>query len=241
MPDILLMIQFPWRMLVIVTFCFSIIAGVNFSKIFELLQNRTKKDYSTVAKSITYIIIIILCCLYSLSFLTDLNYEYKDNKHYQEEEIIDPVNQVSRYSSFLEYWPQKAITSIDYVINRDNKVIIINGDAQIENENKENGILTFDISNAENDTYLELPYLFYKGYEVLYTPYNSSVTEKSPIEESEHGLVQIKVDSNISGNIKVSYHATLLHKICIAISAITITIYIIYLIVSYVINKKNKK
>ena len=62
---------------------------------------------------------IILGCIYASTFTMNLKLEDKNNEFYKEEEIIDTTNQVSRYSSFLEYWPQKAIDSMDYIVNRD--------------------------------------------------------------------------------------------------------------------------
>lgn len=246
MPDILLMIQFPWRMLVVIVFCFSIISSINISIFIEYITNKLKdakfariNNLSLIIKISTFILIIILSCLYSMSFVTNLDVKVVDNKFYEEPEIIDPKNQVSRYSAFLEYWPQKSINSIDYIINRDNKIAFISGNANIKNESKENGILNFEISDVDEGTSLELPYLFYKGYQVTYTPVNSDSKIKLDVSESDKGLLQLNLDSSISGSINVEYHATTLHKICIIISSITMISYFIYLIVSTIKNRNN--
>ena len=149
-----------------------------------------------------------------------MDFKNIDNSHFTEKEIIDTNYKVSRYSSFLEYWPQKAIDSIDYVANYDNKIHILSGNANIFNEKKENGILYFDVNNVIDNTFLELPFLFYKGYVVKYKSYDNNKTYIIECTESEHGLVKINLDSNINGYFEVSYHATKLHKICIIISLI---------------------
>lgn len=230
LPDILLMIQFPWRLLSIIILCFSIIGGINLGIFIDLIINKLKNRKNIKFLTIPFLIIYILSCLYSLSFVKNLDFKDIDNSHYTEEEIIDTNNKVSRYSSFLEYWPQKAIDSIDYVTNHDNKIHILSGNAIISNENKENGILTFEINNVSENTTLELPFLFYKGYVVKYKAYNSDEVSIIKCNESEHGLVQIYLNTNINGYFEVSYHATKLHKICIGISSITFISYLIYIL-----------
>lgn len=238
MPNILLMVQFPWRMLVVIVFCFSIISGINISYLIEQIE---LKKFSSIIKTISLTLLIVLSCLYSSSFVSNLDVKIADNKFYEEPEIIDPTNQVSRYSSFLEYWPQKAIVSIDYIIDRDNKIKLLSGNADIQNETKENGILNFDINNVQENTVLELPYLFYKGYEVTYTPSDSDEKIKlNNLVESDKGLASIALDTSINGHINIEYHATTLHKICIVISFSTITIYVIYLLISK-LNRKNEE
>ena len=233
MPDILLMIQFPWRMLVVVILSFSIISGINISNFIDFLilkikekKNIKKSNFEFKFNCFAFSIITILSCLYSLTFVQNLDMKIADNAFYEEPEIIDPKNQVSRYSSFLEYWPQKAINSIDYIIERDNKVKLLSGNCTIENETKTNGILDFDINNISDNTTLELPYLFYKGYVVTYTPTNTNEKIILNVSESDKGLVQLSVDSSINGHINVEYHATKLHKVCIVISLLTILIYV---------------
>lgn len=226
-------------MLVVIVFCFSIICGINIAYLIEKIK---LKKYSSITKIMSFTLLIVLSCLYSFSFINNLDMKIADNKLYEEPEIIDPVNQVSRYSSFLEYWPQKAISNIDYIIERDNKVKLISGNADIQNETKENGILNFDIKDVQENTVLELPYLFYKGYEVTYTPIGTDEKVKlGNLVESEKGLASLALDTSVSGHINIEYHATTLHRICMVISFSTIVIYLIYLVISKLKRKKEIK
>lgn len=234
MPEIFLMIQFPWRMLEIVVFCFSIISGINFAIMIPVWLEKRKKANLKLVETV----VLILFCLYSISFFKTIEWKNIDDNHYQEKEIIDTTNYVSRYSSFLEYWPQKAIDSINYITNRDNKILVLNGEALIESEEKDGGILTFYIK-AENAN-LELPYLFYKGYQAQYKDENGNI-KKLELIESDKGLVQLVVTEPIEGEVTVEYHATTLHKICIWISGITIVGYSTYLIILWIKKKNNKK
>lgn len=230
MPSIILMIQFPWRLLEIVIFALAIIAGINFSSLINSFNKKWIK-YGIIS------LIILISSGYALTFTKNIEYKVADNNLFLEEEIIDTKNHVSRYSSFLEYWPQKAIKNIDYINRRDQKVLITDGEAKISNESKVNGVLDFDIDNVYDDTTLELPYLYYKGYVVRFTDNNGN---KKVIDcyENEMGLVSIKLKSGDTGHIEVKYEMTKLHKICLCISLTTMTMYIGYL--GYNLIKKRK-
>lgn len=234
MPDPLQMIQFPWRMLGFIIFFFSIIAGINFALLIDILMKQWQEKSKIFGKTVVTVALIVFSGFYALHFISDLDYPVKDNAYFEEPEVIDYNWQVSRYSSYLEYWPQKAIDNFDYTMNRDNKISVISGSASITNENKVNGILDFDISNVTENTVLELPYLYYKGYVVTYTPLDTSNANIIlDVTESNNGFIQINLDASMNGHINVEYHVTTLHKICIVISLVTIIIYIIYLIVAH--------
>lgn len=44
LPDLFLMIQFPWRLLGVITFCFSIVGGINFALLFSAWQEKKKSE-----------------------------------------------------------------------------------------------------------------------------------------------------------------------------------------------------
>lgn len=236
MPKILLNIQFPWRMLEFIDLCFSIVAGINYILLLEYFENKYKESQSA-RKMLTAIttILVTATCLYGLSFAKNLEVRDIGNAYFEEDEVIDTSWDMSRYSSYLEYWPQKAINNEEYVVNRDQKIHILQGNAKIMNESKNNGKLDFEISSAENDTELELPFLYYKGYVAELTT-SDGAKKTFETTESKNGLVQIKVDQNSVGKFHVQYHATKLYKICLVISLVTMVSYLLELIL-----KKHKK
>ena len=236
MPKILLNIQFPWRMLEFIDLCFSIVAGINYILLLEYFENKYKESQSA-RKMLTAIttILVTATCLYGLSFAKNLEVRDIGNAYFEEDEVIDTSWDTSRYSSYLEYWPQKAINNEEYVVNRDQKIHILQGNAKIMNESKNNGKLDFEISSAENDTELELPFLYYKGYVAELTT-SDGAKKTFETTESKNGLVQIKVDQNSVGKFHVQYHATKLYKICLVISLVTMVSYLLELIL-----KKHKK
>lgn len=231
MPEILLMIQFPWRLLLIIVFCFAVVAGINIGILIDVIEEKTKKNF----KNIIPILFVILSIIYSMTFPVGIENRKINDDFYREEEVIDQVWETSKYSSYIEYWPEKAAKAIGYVSYRNPKVLILKGKANIQEENKENGKLKFTINSVEENTSLELPYLYYKGYEVIYTKSQTKEKTKLETKESDKGLVEIEIQKNTVGTIEVEYHATNLHKVCMVISFTTIIIYIIYVI----IRKKN--
>ena len=229
MPSIILMVQFPWRLLEIAIFALAIVCGLNYSYLINKINNKWLK-YGVIS------LVIVICSVYALSFTKDIEYKNVDNSLFLEEEIIDTKNEVSRYSSFLEYWPQNAIKNIDYIDKRDQNVLITMGNANVDNVIKENGILDFDIDNVNEGTTLELPYLYYKGYVVTYSGKDGN-SRLLDTYENNKGLVEVKLDNNISGHINVKYEMTNLHKICLCISLTTMTMYIGYLGYNYLKRK----
>ena len=143
-------IQFPWRLLFISTFTFSIIAGVN------IYINIS--DISI--KNIYIVLLVIMMCAGEfianvMVFNTEFNvdYLYKSDRLYGE--------QCAAY----EYLPKKAYDNLNYISERSSNVVILDGKADISNEYKEGNNMNFTISNNDG-TSLELPYIYYLGYEI---------------------------------------------------------------------------
>ena len=89
-------------------------------------------------------------------------------------------------------------------MNEKNKAIVTSGKVNILDESKVNGVLDFNISDVQERYCSKLPYLYYKGYVVTYTPSkennnstessnNNSSNEKVKLEvtESDNGFIQI--------------------------------------------------
>ena len=216
-PDIFLIIQFPWRMLLYSTFFLSIIAGINIS-ICVIKE-----------KNIRIILVIFITIIYSgiymfkiinFDFNFDISYLYKTEK-------IENIYAFSQQCTNYDYLPVKARTP--YIQNRENKVIILNGYAKIKNEKKEKTNMQFYIETFTQDSIIELPYIYYLGYNIKLNNKNINY------EESENGFISIKIPKNTNGKIEVEYTGTKLSKISLFISIIGIISFI-----GYIIYKKNK-
>ena len=101
----------------------------------------------------------------------------------------------------------------------------------LDDEEKNALKLNFTIKNADKDTILELPYIFYPGYRVNIS-YNGETT-KLATSESENGFVQIVIPDNIGeGKIQCEYTGTKLEKASYIISLLGIIAFIAYIIYS---------
>ena len=211
-PDIFLLIQFPWRMLLYSTFFLSIISGINISLF--IIKEKNKRIIIIIFITIIYSGIYILKII-NLDFNFDISYLYKTEK-------IENIYVFSQQCTNYDYLPVKAKTP--YIQNRENKVIILNGNVKIENEKKEKTNMQFDIETYTEDSIIELPYIYYLGYNIKLNNKNINY------EESENGFISIKIPKNTNGKINIKYTGTKLSKISLFISIIGIISFIIYII-----------
>ena len=215
LPVVPSVIQFPWRLLFISTFAFSIIAGVNIYK-----------NISEFSINNMYIILLIIM-MCSGNFISNVlvfdtefsvEYLYKSDKLYGE--------QCAAY----EYLPRKAYDNLKYISERSSNVVILDGKADILNEQKESNNMNFVISNNDGVS-LELPFIYYLGYDI-------KMNEKNiKYKESTNGFISIDIPKNETGIVTITYRGTKLEKISFISSFISIFIFIGYIII---VIKKNK-
>ena len=219
-PDIFLIIQFPWRMLLYSTFFLSIISGINIS-ICVIKE-----------KNIRIILVIFITIIYSGIYMSKIiNFDFNfDISYLYKTEKIENIYAFSQQCTNYDYLPVKARTP--YIQNRENKVIILNGNAKIKNEKKEKTNMQFYIETFTQDSIIELPYIYYLGYNIKLN--NKYIN----YEESENGFISIKIPKNTNGKIEVKYTGTKLSKISLIISIIGIISFIVYII--YEKNKFDK-
>lgn len=182
-------LQFPWRIYIISSICFSIAAAI----ILEKFSNK-------------YIIIIL--CIAMLAPTYTIYYQYKNEYIWRS------------YSDYNtggnEYLP--AGTNYDLLINRGEK-ITSNRDINIDYKRKDNKLIIDYSNNHYNDTYIELPLLYYEGYYV-----NNNLT----ITAGENNVVRIYLDNKNSGHLVVYYSGTNIAIISKYLSLFTVLIIIIY-------------
>lgn len=220
LPNILCKIQYPWRMIGFLTVFLSIVCSINFCTFLDICTvNKTK------AKTI---FLCIMICLITASGIVDIlpylqgmNDKENNNDIKYEEYILNNLSigpmQINR-----EYLPTKALMNLDYISNRDENVKIMNGNANIKNTKKENLNYSFEYSNTEKNTIVELPYLYYPYYSVKIN------NEKVDIIESSNGLISLNL--NGEGTVTLKYSLTIYSKIAYIISIISLIIFIIYVI-----------
>lgn len=243
MPDILCKLQFSWRMLAFFEFSMSILISFNLYTLIATIS-KNKKEYVSGLLLLSSIVLIILT-------MQQINYDYRyeAEKSRNDEEYEQWANSQEKLSYLLinrDYLPSKSLyVDRNYIKNRKDKVYIISESAIIENENKDDLNLTFTIKNAKKNTVLELPYLYYPGYEVKIKNYNlenNSIENRLEIFESEHGFLAIKIPEYIEqAEIRVEYKGTILEKMSFIISLIGIIGFITYVVYNKRKDKLNER
>lgn len=233
MPDILSTLQFSWRMLAFAEFAMAIISAFNLYTLIEIISLK-QKEY---VKGILLLssLVLIICTMQKINY----NYKYDADKNFTDEEYEQYIQsrETLNYKAInREYMPTKALQNEQYFKKRDHNVNVLSGKVEIKNENKENLSFTFAIETAEEGSILELPYLYYPGYEAILRESNTET--KLEVFESEYGFIAIKLPSNLENvEISVEYKGTILEKISYIISIIAIVTFIGY--IAY--NKKSTK
>lgn len=222
-PQFFVRLQFAWRMLTFFEFTISIVAAINLYTLIELLPKQNFKNWALL---ISIILIIISMAK------TNYDYKYEKPKTLSDESYEqDRMNQetISYMQINREYLPNN--TKNSDISKRDKGIIIVEGSADIIEENKEELTLSAKVTNIEKDTTLELPYLYYLGYEVKVNG------NKINYFESNNGFIAVKIDEDMNqADITVSYTGTALEKVSYVISLLAFIGFI-----GYLINEKRKQ
>lgn len=226
MPAVLKMIQFTFRLLEFSSFFFALVVATNYSL---AIKNFRLRD--VLALSLLIVLLVV-------PYKNNLNYEksWTEDKLWPAVEVNENTGRVHAGCATFEYLPSKAYNNLDYIKNRENRVYILNGNATIENEQKDGTNMTFDISNVEADTIIELPYIYYLGYDVEVAKHDGQ-TEKIEIFESNNGFVAINMPETTT-KVTVKYAGTMLMKVTYILSAVTLLGVILYLVISWIVLRR---
>lgn len=218
LPNVLGIVQFAWRLEGFFIFFVSYICAYNLITISEMIKDK-KRIFPTI------VTVIILLCGFggTARYIKDGNLQ-KDINY---EKNITNKDKYTPYEVNREYLPIKCDKNLNYLVDRENKVIVLTGNAKITDEEKNGLNLKFTASNIENAK-LELPYIFYCGYTVKLND-----KEIKPYE-SVNGFLCIDLKEN--GNVTVNYTGTKLEKVGFIISGVTLTLAIMYIII-----KRNRR
>lgn len=210
LPGILKMLQFTFRLLEFSSFFFAIVVAINYSLV---IKNFKMKDVVILGG-------VALLLIIPLSRNIDFEKKWSEEKLWPAVKVNDNTGRVHAGCATFEYLPSKAFQNMEYIKNRENKTYILSGNATIENEKKDGTKMEFSVSNIEENTVLELPYIYYLGYGVEVTN-DSGEVQNIDTFESENGFVAIKLPET-AVKVTVKYEGTLLMKISYVISFVTL-------------------
>lgn len=217
LPSILKMLQFSFRMLEFSSFFFSIVVAINY---IIIIKDFKKRDLLVL----TFILILL-----TIPFTRNISYveNINESKLWPAVTVTEKTGRVHAGCASFEYLPSKAFENLEYIKTRKNRVYILEGSGEINSEQKNGTNMKFQILNTTENTILELPYIYYLGYEV-YIETNGEQT-KIDILESENGFISIKLKNEVeTGNVSIKYIGTNIMKISMIISIISFTTIIIY-------------
>ena len=209
------MIQFPWRCLEFESFFFAIVAAINMGAV---IKKFSLKDS---------IIIIVIAIIYIIALKGFVIYKEDVQMPIEEMELGKITGMENEWISGMgrgEYLPSKAYENRFYIATREDRIYAIDGKAVIENEEKDGSKLKAKISTFENDVILELPYIYYPGYEITLDGMHVNSFE------TENGMLGIGVNKNENTLIEVKYSGTSIMKNSMFISILGIIGLVIYII-----------
>lgn len=208
LPAILKMLQFSFRLLEFSSFFFAFVVATN---------------VGILVKKIKYIdVIVIMGILMALTSLYSNHLIYSENI---DENILWPAVPVTENTgrvhagcASFEYLPSKAFENRGYIESRNDDVIVLVGSAQIDGKKKDNTNLVCELSYVLEETKLELPYIYYLGYEV--TLKQNGKTTKLDTYETENGFVGVTIPVLENANLQVHYEGTFVMKVSLGLSVL---------------------
>lgn len=222
-------LQFPWRLLIFVTF-FMAFAAAAF-----IARSDSKKLVCAMAVSVVGLSLFAYCYTGSGKYSNMYSLYEKG-----ETRVIDYENTIGAGEYMPTYYDEKAKKQISAatiksrVLKRGGKVtsnnILNANDLSLKRDFDE---LTVSFKhNGSDDTYIELPLLMYKGYSAEINGKDAEVTW------GKDNVVRVNVGSTESGKITVRYTGTTLRKICVVVSILSFISLIAYLVIRKFIPRK---
>lgn len=212
LPDFLLMIQFPWRLGTFTAF------GVSILSCYALNSCKRKVFFKNL--SIVSCILVAAFCLFTqhFSYITENNYNIPEiGMGWQK-----------------EYLPTNTKANIEYLRERSDEVLVVDGSATVEEIINDTPYLKFQVKDVSNCT-LELPRLYYLGYEILAKTREGE--KHLTYQENKNGFIEIKIEKDAI--IEMKYTGTKFQRLGNFINSLTLVGY--FIIILFIRGEKHGK
>lgn len=220
MPSILYSLQFVWRLLGIFITTMSIVTGyVVYDFLKEMEEHRQQ-------------MLVLLVGLVAVWQVADI-IVYRPQRHREADVVIDSSANNGSIGWGAEYLPiqlscENAVNKPDdvelncnltaaysYTQKRGEKIEILAGGAKIDKVSHDGTKWQFEVSEVEGETLIELPLIWYPGYQAQLNG------KKVKVEASEaNGLVTVAI--NEPGEVRLRYGMSAMTKLGVAISGLTV-------------------
>lgn len=161
-----------------------------------------------------YVVIFLMICM-SISLLRakiSVEIPFSEERYLKPIPITASTGRVHPGLASFEYLPKKAFQNRGYIEQRSQDAIILEGEANIENQNKNGSNMSFELENVSENTKIELPYIYYLGYSAKLEK-EDETKQNLKIEESDNGFCMITVPNVEKGDVFISYDGTIWMKI----------------------------
>lgn len=210
-PKPLQMIQFAWRLLTLSCLFVAIMFGLS-------LESLSKKT----AYFITALFVLFSAWDYTCLFN---NISFSDGRK---------ISSLSRITKrYNEYYPVNTYQKKDYFEGRPYSIAITDGDAEFTKYTGKVPNMDFGIK-TQNGATIEIPRLFYYGYEIK-AHYDDGSTELIEYHEDKYGFIEFSVEKD--AHISVRYTGGAIYGIAKIISATALVLLLTNLI--YILNARN--
>ncbi len=212
-PDILLSIQFVWRLATFVGFAFCFFAAEGLDLFLELF----KKKYIKFALGII---------IFLLAFFVKQNLDRTITN------VIELEPNFNYYVTTREHYPVNAYKNNKYYEKRSHDVLVTKGKADIKILSNKTPSMKFKVTNLEKEATLELPRFYYLGYRI--TDSKGNIIKYN---EDKYGFITINVDKNDIYSVK--YVGTKAYQAACIVKGVMCVVLIIYAGKVFFIKNKN--
>jgi len=238
MPGIMWQMQFPWRALMVSTVSLAVVSGYVFYAVIKgLSQEKQRVIAVTMAMAAVYLVMPLIMP--------------RADRHIEEGDVkIDPV----ALGWEAEYAPMQMLCSPDVeedvaqgyacslgrirekIAERGTNVEVIDGTAEIHDVERDGLNFEFVVSDTVGETIVELPVIYYPGYEAKLDD-ESLVVNYS----SANGLVAVIIPDGESGEVVVRYGLSLATKVGAVISLSTAGLGVLWVIIIGIVDRQKRK
>lgn len=214
--EILDVIQYPWRLLNFAVLFITILSGYVLKEILQV-DNKYSILLFIIAFSMIFVFMIGSKARFAKSLQNDFDFY---DQCLDENDDFGSIAFAIGYGH--EYLPK--VTSTNDLIEKGSNIDILHGDAKISNISNNKNVLRFDLENLSDNTVIELPRVYYLGYNVTIN------NECVDYTMSEKGFVQVNIKGTQTCNIEVKYLGTKLYKVIDVTAIITLILYTVYIV-----------
>lgn len=228
-------IQFPWRFFLMGSVLFSMAAGLIYSRITgrdedvsEIWVFDREADSAVINTGAVILTALLIVCGISAfnGYGTGLQgyYDYSDD-YYSYKPFTSNV--------IAGEWLPATVVNRDSLIADSERMRASNGDILKYSRDKNTVVAQIDGSYE----YVDVPFIYYKGYEALFTDNTGAVTKLSVTGDGYNGMCRVNTEGYDKGVLRVGYKGTKIVYIASSVSIMTLAVTVLFT----VFGKKRKR